>query len=132
MVEVPPSIPAGTQAVGRARRLGNPSSVVYIYEYSLRNTFSAPLNALNLTKALLAVMTELDGRLFQHESGEGDDGDEFELGEWIIVEDKLCSVDDPAVGPDPKILTPEELPEEILLQMKGQRVVARPCETNGL
>ena len=128
LIEPPSSEPCGVQAIGRVRRFGNPSEVVYVYEYYGKDTFNDRLVQLNIRKVLPSIMTELDRRTFSGATTESsaaprdDDEVEIDLGRWVLHKDKLYSEREYELDPNSKFLTPEELLAVIVRLMKGERI----------
>ena len=80
------------QAIGRTRRLGNPNSVVYIYQYYIGGTFDDVIVRRNIEKAIPEAMAELNRQLF---SGADDDTQaSVDIGEWCLVNGHLVRVEE--------------------------------------
>ena len=129
MFDPPPNIPIGVHAVGRVRRLGNPSPVVHVHEYFLKNSFNDRLNELNIRKMLPSVMAELNERLVS-QGGEASDGGVYDedaevvdLGDWVILDGKLVKASSAEVSHlRLPLLKPEEILRHILGLTKGPHI----------
>ena len=106
------------QAIGRVTRLGNPSNVVYVYEYYVGGTMDDLAIRRNVEKAIPEAAATLNRVLFSE--GEGEDAS-VDIGEWCIVNGFLVRYAD--VNVDAAILTPHELLRFILMSGKGQHIV---------
>ena len=110
------------QAIGRVRRLGNPSGIVYVYEYYVGGTLDDLAIRRNVEKAIPEAAATFNRIIFGDEEGEDAD---VTIGDWCIVNAQLVRYAD--INPDdapggPAILTPHELLRFILLSAKGQRI----------
>ena len=103
------------QAIGRVRRLGNPSNVVYVYECYVGGTMDDLAIRRNVEKGIPEEAATLNRVLFSE--GEGEDPD-VDIGKWCIVDESLVRYADVDVA----ILTPYELLCFILMRGKGQRI----------
>ena len=110
------------QAVGRARRLGNPSPVVYVYEYFVGNTFDDREIWRSIEKAVPEAMAELNRLIF---SGEDESQGELDVGDWVVQGDTLTKLEDARLqeGEVPHILSAHELLKFILMSAKGEKTV---------
>lgn len=111
------------QSIGRVRRLGNPSSVVYVYEYYVNGTFDSKNVWRNIEKAVPQAMAELNRQIFYGEEGASDGTIDIDLGDWVLVDDKLVRADDiEDDGEERYILTAHEVLRAILVQAKGEHI----------
>lgn len=112
------------QALGRARRLGNPFDVVYLYEYFVENTFDDRAVWKNIEKAVPEAMAHLNLQIFHG----GDDSEgEFDIGDWVIENGELVRLEDSNIDTDEddevvEPLTAHELLRHILMAAKGEKV----------
>ena len=65
VVEAAHNLGALWQGLGRARRLGNPYPVVYLYEYYVENTFDDRAVWRNIEKAVPEAMAQLNLAIFK-------------------------------------------------------------------
>lgn len=76
------------QAIGRARRFGNPSPVVKVIDLLLKDSFMERQMDPNLRKAIPGITAELNKTTFA--GGDDADGDnEVALGEFFIHNNRL-------------------------------------------
>lgn len=107
------------QAIGRVRRLGNPSEVVFVYEYSVKDSFNEKQVMSNIEKAIPGAMAILNKRMFYNYDDE-DDEEDVDLDDWILRDGRLIlaqEVDYQKLGL--KILSAEELITFILKRERG-------------
>ena len=64
VVEAAYNLDAATQALGRVRRLENPSHVVYLCEYYVENTFDDRSGCKNIEKYIPEAMATLNQTIF--------------------------------------------------------------------
>lgn len=101
--------------------MGNPSGVVYVYEYYVDGTLDDLTIRRNIKKVILEAAATLNRVIFSE--GEGDDAD-VDIGEWCNVDGQLvryADIDVDALG-SPAILTAHKLLRFILLSAKGQHI----------
>ncbi|EZF68463.1 hypothetical protein A7C99_4982 [Trichophyton rubrum] len=75
----PTSKASQDQAIGRVKRLGQ-THVVHVYEIRVRDSFNIRQVISNITKAVPALVADLNSRAFHIE--EADMGGTIDLGEW--------------------------------------------------
>ena len=81
-----------SQAISHTRRLGNPNSVVYVYQYYIDGTFDDVIVRRNIEKAIPEAMTELNRQIF---SGADDDTQaSVDIGEWCLINGHLVRVEE--------------------------------------
>ena len=121
MMKPPPSEAAAVQAAGRARRMGSPYKVVYVYEFFLMDSFNSKQMDRNMKKALPSLVAELNRHMFSGANGEyyEEEGD-LDLGVWCILDGKLVSGTDPRASSS-KPVEPEQLLTFMMGKMKGAR-----------
>ena len=121
LAEPAPSEAAVIQALGRARRLGNPSNLIQSYELFLKDSFNARHVQWNMKKALPTVAAELNRQLFSGNEGSEYEGEgDIDLGEWVILNGELIRGDDERVSWMERV-EPEELLQFLMGKMKGSR-----------
>lgn len=106
------------QVIGRSRRYGNPSSVVWFYEYWIGGTFDSKAIARNIAKAIPNTMATLNREIFY---GQEANEDTIDLGNWVIEDGRLIRYE-MAKNPH-QILGPKELITTIIKMGKGEQLV---------
>lgn len=114
-LEAPHNHGVSSQALGRVRRLGNPSNLVYYYEYYVENTWDDQTIQRNIEKALPEAMAYLNEQIF---NAEDDTAGGIDIGEWVIEDGKLVRFMDSSGDAD--ILAPEDVLRAILSGAKGE------------
>ena len=76
--------------MGRSRRPGNPSNVIYLYEYYVENSWDSKAVWRNIEKIIPEAMAVLNKQVF--DGGEGEDS--MELGEWVLQDGELTRLED--------------------------------------
>lgn len=123
MVECAHNLGVQAQALGRAVRVGNPSAVVWMYEYYVAGSFDSRMIWRNIEKAIPQAMAELNRQIF---NGGDDAGDvTVDLGEWVFKEGEMVRYDriEWNEWDRPHILSPHEVLQYILLQRKGEEIL---------
>ena len=113
------------QAIGRTRCLGNPSSVVYVYQYYIGGTFDDVIVRRNIEKAIPEAMAELNRQIFK--GGDDDTQASVDIGEWCLVNGHLVrmeEVENMIVENDGDLvpLSAHNVLAHILLGMKGEQI----------
>ena len=112
------------QGIGRTRRLGNPNSVVYVYQYYIGGTFDDMIVRRNIEKAIPEAMAELNRQVFK--GGDDDTHASIDIGDWCLVNGHLVSLEDVedimVEGEEPVVLSAHEVLTHILTGMKGQHI----------
>ncbi len=111
------------QAIGRNRRIGCPSDVVYVYLYYIQGTFDDRQMTNNMIKAMPQVFAELNREIF---SGEGDSDKDVvcDIGQWTMVAGQLTRWEDrPNDGVTREVYSPYKLMVHLMVACKGQYVV---------
>ena len=121
LFDPPPNDPMAYQAVGRSRRFGNPSAVVWVWEYYLQKSFNDRILALNIRKALPGLMAELSKEMFRQSDTE--DSSDSLLGDWALINGELqkTTVED-ATNQGLRLLDPEAILKQLMSQLKGPRI----------
>ena len=125
------SQPMSLQAVEHVQCIDNSSSVVYVTEYYVWDTFNDHLNELNKCKTLSLIMMKLNLALFcDREEGNDNDmynnnNDDVNLEEWILWWGQLHDANSETVmNLELSVLTAEQILHHILSQMCGDIVTA--------
>ena len=116
----PPNESIWVQANGRFRRLKSKAKVVYTRYYHVPATFADRLVALNFTKVIPTIITEL-----QLKVGTGDEegGYSVDIGQFVLDGDVVYPVAHPdVVEKNLPILEPVELMHKLMGMIKGERV----------
>lgn len=127
--EQPHNIAIASQAIGRARRLGNPSKWVYVYEYTIPNTFDSRGVKRNIEKAIPQAFAELNQNVIFMKGPEDDEDEdqEFTTIDWVEyngVVQKRSEAELAHGGPlDLPNLDPFELIVAILQNNRGKKFV---------
>ena len=110
------------QAIGRVARLGNPSTVVYLYEYVTKGTFDDKAVKRNIDKAIPQAMAELNRSIFHGDKEEATKT--VEIGNWVSHQGKIYLYEEALTlfGGPLQIMTPKELIIAIMEGAKGERV----------
>lgn len=123
MIESAHNLGVQAQALGRAVRVGNPSAVVWLYEYYVAETFDQQSIWRNIEKAVPQAMAELNRRIF---SGSDDSGEfSVDLGDWVFREGEMVRNDDVNWEPGEKrhILSAQDVLKYILTKRKGEEIL---------
>lgn len=91
MIESAHNLGVLTQALGRVRRLGNPSEVVYLYEYYVESTFDDLSVWRNIEKFISEAMATLNLAIF---IGGDESTGELDVGDWTIQNGELIKCED--------------------------------------
>ena len=107
-----------TQALGRAVRVGNPSPVVWLYEYFVEDTFDSTAIWRNIEKAIPQAMAELNRSLFPGDS----EGGTVDIGDWVLRNGALVQASEVfwEEGEKQDILSTHEILHYILREGKGE------------
>lgn len=123
LIESAHNLGTQTQALGRAVRVGNPSPVVWLYEYYVENTFDSLTIWRNIEKAIPQAMAEINRVVFAGEEGSSDDS--VDLGDWVFKGGEMVKLDEVSweEGEKPHILSAHDVLRYILLKAKGEEIV---------
>ncbi|KAH7062035.1 hypothetical protein B0J12DRAFT_724161 [Macrophomina phaseolina] len=122
MFDEAPSKSVDDQALGRIRRVGQ-RSYVRVYRLYMLESFDEHLRSRLIVKALPGLMTELNMDIFgvgEH----GDEGDEVILGDYVLEDGKLVSLDDLPCNErdDADVLPADELLMLIQKSLRGDEL----------
>ncbi|EGD97711.1 hypothetical protein TESG_05112 [Trichophyton tonsurans CBS 112818] len=118
----PTSKASQDQAIGRVKRLGQ-THVVHVYEIRVRDSFNIRQVITNITKAVPALVADLNSRIFHIE--EADMGGTIDLGEWAkLPNGRLVKRGEQEENdiPDDMWLQGDYVVTEILRTMQGELI----------
>lgn len=108
-----------TQALGRVRRLGNPSEVVYLYEYYVENTFDDKSVWRNIEKFIPEAMATLNMAIFK---GLDESMGELDVGDWTVQNGELMRCEEVMADKEIEPLSAHDLLRHILMAAKGEKI----------
>ena len=107
------------QALTRARRLGNPSKVVYVFEYYIEGTICSQQVVRNLEKCIPEAAANLNNEYSESVTG-------VTVGDWVLHNNRLVPAADPTVaslGLEP--LRADDFIRYVLDEKKGEKVTVQ-------
>lgn len=118
--EPPPNESVRAQELGRIKRTGSCSPWVRHITLLGKNTFNEKQDSESILKNLPNLLTQLDLAVWGKEGG--DEDKDYQLGDFVLHQDKLYPADDPAVR-DLKleVLEPDNLLYHISMQLLGRK-----------
>lgn len=120
ILETPFNESMKVQQIGRVRRYGCRSGVVYVYEYSVQGAFDGEQAQRAIRKAIPEAMTQLNASLVNSRESVKD----LKIGQWVLFRDQLRRAqdvrDNETYKKFPRLLTTNQFLEALIREGRGQ------------